>query len=62
METQQLSTTRLELPFSLANGYTPKEQCSYELQAFFLCVCVSQQPSSLRNLKVDFEQKFFHQS
>lgn len=36
METQQLLKTRLELAFSPANGYTPKEQRSYELQTFFL--------------------------
>lgn len=35
METQQLLKTRLELPFFPANGYTPKELCSYELQALF---------------------------
>lgn len=34
METQQLLKTRLELAFSPANGFTPKERCSYELQAF----------------------------
>lgn len=36
METQQLLKTRLELPFSPANGYMPKELRSHELQAFFL--------------------------